>query len=98
MHLPAVMDDLRASAFFGYFPRSGKIAVAAHSAFHRIDGVMVGYGYNGHAEALQPLVTLPSGRCRTHGKCGSSQGRRTFRKQPSGRGGRIAWIYFGLEI
>src|SRR5712672_3769729 len=38
-----------------YFLAQEKIRVAAQS-LHRIDGVMVGYGYNGHAEALQPLV------------------------------------------
>src|SRR6266403_6070477 len=43
--------------FYGHFLAQEKIRVAAQS-LHRIDGVMVGYGYNGHAEALQPLVHL----------------------------------------
>src|SRR3981081_4114500 len=46
---------LRARHFYGYFLTKEKIRVAAQG-FHRIDGVMVGYGYNGHAEALQPLI------------------------------------------
>src|SRR5258706_14596069 len=49
MHLRA------ARHFYGYFLAQEKIRVAAQG-LHRIDGVMVGYGYNGHAEALQPLV------------------------------------------
>src|SRR5258708_23840306 len=47
---------LRAARHFcGYFLTKEKIRVAAQG-LHRIEGVMVGYGYNGHAETLQPLI------------------------------------------
>src|SRR3979490_177949 len=51
MHLRA------ARHLYSYFLAPAKVRVAAQG-FHRIDGVMVGYGYNGHAEALQPPVHL----------------------------------------
>src|SRR6266849_2114575 len=49
MHLRAARHP------YGHFLAQEKIRVAAQG-LHRVDGVMVGYGYNGHAEALQPLI------------------------------------------
>src|SRR5216684_178569 len=51
----AQMHQRAAGHLYGHFFAQEKIRVAAQR-LHRIDGVVVGYGYNGHAEALEPLI------------------------------------------
>src|SRR5258708_23144174 len=51
----AQVHQRAAGHLHGHFLAEEKIRMATQ-LLHRIDGVVVGYGYNGHAEMLEPLI------------------------------------------